>query len=53
MTEASKILETLDEVDRLVCGSIMHGNWQEDLKELDLGPIQGNTAPHFIGGAPQ
>lgn len=53
MTEASKSLETLDEVDRLVCGSIMHRNWQEDLKELDLGPTQGNTVPHFIGGAQQ
>ena len=53
MTEASRILETLDEVDRLVCGSVMHRNWQEDLKELDFGQIQGNMVPCFIGGAQQ
>lgn len=53
MTEANKILETLDEVDRLVCGSVMHRNWQEDLKELDFGQIQGNLVPRFIGGAQQ
>lgn len=53
MTQANKILETLDEVDRLVCGSIMHRNWQEGLKELDFGQIQGNLVPRFIGGAHQ
>lgn len=31
MTEASKVMETLDEVDRLVYGSVMHRNWQDDL----------------------
>lgn len=51
MTEASKIMATLDEADRLVCGSIMHRNWREDLEDLDFGQIQGNTVPHFIGGA--
>ena len=35
--EASKIMETLEEVDRLVCGSMIYKNWQEGLKKLDYG----------------
>lgn len=50
MTEASKIMATLEEVDRLVCGSVMHRNWQENLRELVVGQIQGHTVPCFIGG---
>lgn len=53
MIEANKIMKTLNEVDRLVCGSTTYKNLKEGLKELDFGRIQGNTVPCFSGGAQQ